>query len=369
MHVENCYSTTMSEWLQPHHQVEAHSRTIYDFLADIANGGKHGTRFALRDFTLQPTNNYPSPLDVSQAYFESVPTTDEHRMKLAYTAAELIMPRPNFEKLVEGIMLVYKDERVKRHMGNGGSLKFIDSHYTYVNQVMQEIGSWVAQTELDMPSPEQKQVTIVSRITGLFKLELLKDVYEAEGWQHHGGMIFEDVLLPFAGALQTLPSSSTGNKLIDTVKGALPLRTGIVKETKHAYAELVKKGMVFFEGSSGTENWVDLEKRRRIIGRVSRRTAELTTEPVDRKGNQRVLAVPFFMQCWPFTGDPTQPLAPSFTPFAILEPRYITSYETFHDAMTDIASVGTIYKTTGELPYAYEGNEDRYTTPDVFFSS
>lgn len=353
-----------------HHDVnEEQSRIIYDFLVSEIRTSKHGDRFALRDFTLEPTHGYPSPLNVSQAYYEPVPTTDEHRLKLAYTAAELVMPLTNFDALVEGMQAVYKHEKVKRHMGSGGVLKFVDSHHTYVNQVMQELASWAALHDMGIEAPEQKQATIVSRITGLFTLELLEHVYDAEGWQHHGGAIFEDILLPFGGALQTLPNSSSGNRLMQSVENALPLRRGILQETKSAYrTRVLESGLVVFEGSSGTENWDDMAKKLRVIGMVTKKTADLSTHPTDAEDNQKVLLAPVFMECNPFTGNAKNPIEPRPTPFSFLIPRFVKRHEDFHQTMVDIASAGQIYKTSGTLPFVYEGHEEMYSTPDELYS-
>lgn len=354
---------------EPSAEVEEHSRIIYDFLVSEVQSSKHGDRFTLRPFTLEDANGYPSPLNVSQAFFEPVTTTDEHRLKLAQTAAELVMPINDFEALVEGMKAVYRHEKVKRHIGLGGVLKFVDSHHTYVNQVMQEIASWVAQRELGVEAPEQRQATIVSRITGLFTLDLLKLVYDTEGWQHHGGTIFEDVLLPFGGALQTLPNSSSGNRFVQSVENALPLRRGVLRETKSKYETcILENGLRVFEGSSGTENWDDIARRLRIIGRVTKKTVELSTEPIDTAGNHKVLVVPIFMQCDPFTGKARDPITPQPTPFAILMPRYVTKESDFHQTMVDIASAGQVYKTSGTFPYAYEGDEDKYSTPDELYT-
>jgi hypothetical protein len=203
---------------------------------------------------------------------------------------------------------------------------------------------------------------------------MLVDLYELEQRAHHDGAIIEDVLLPYGGVLLTLPNSASGNRLVSALTGGLEARRSVVAKTKLAYEQLVNRGgssgQIFFEGSSGTENEVDAKHGVRIIGEVKERTADLTTEYNQTEGAERIMVVPFFMESEPYTKNPKNPIAPSPTPFAILEPRFPKSKADFDEMMTEMAVAGTIVKASGELPYRYQKyliGKRRKNTANILF--
>jgi hypothetical protein len=334
------------------------SRQVYEGLRSDIASSKHASRFEIRKFTLEPTHDCPSPFDVDIPYLPPLDSKEQHRNDIAELAASLVMEEEDWGALVDGFKTAYQLPEVANHLASGGVVKFIDSHRTYTGQVMQEIASWQALKSLDIDNPHEIQTTIISRVTTLFKLTMLKDLLEMQGTAHHDGAIIEDVLLQFSGALLTIPNSHSGNRLVQAIHDGIQARSSIVERTKVAYANVVNRGgsdgQIMFEGSSGTENHINEDRTYRIIGAVKERTAELTTDHNQSSGAERILAVPIFMESDPYTGDPKNPIKPSPTPFAFLAPRFPKSQKDFDQMMMEIALAGTQVKASGELPYRYE---------------
>jgi hypothetical protein len=354
-------STTVSESIYPPIEVERSehadrsSQYVYDFLVEEVRSSQHGRRFTLRNFTLADTNGYPSPLSIDRPYCEPVESTEEHRLWLANLAGNLVMPHKNYLALVQAMQRTYERKDVSDHLAGGGTIKWLDSHFTYVGQVMEQIASWHALQQIGHESPEQMQTTIVSRITSLFQLGILATICAGEDRPHRGGMIFEDVLLQFGGGLQTLPRSSSGNRLVDALKGGLQIRKAANEKTRLAYERIVNRGsQIIFEGPSGTENKLDEHGTHRLISEVSERTTELVTKFNDQEGAERILCIPIFMESNPFTGNPDLPFEARPTPFAILAPRFITTEREYHATMRELADAGTLYKKSGTPPFKYD---------------
>ncbi|NBX98511.1 hypothetical protein EB118_08520 [bacterium] len=335
------------------------SKEIYDGLREDLLSSKHGNRFELREFEYRPSQHSESPFNVDVPYLPPIDCSNEHRTWLAGLAGSLVMRPQDWEALQEGFKIVYGRDDVKKHLSGGGVLKVVDSHRTYTGQVVQEIASWLALQSNGVSDAHEIQTTIASRATTLFRLGLLATLSEAEGRLHHNGAIIEDVLLRFGGVLLTIPNSASGNRLIEKLQDGLQTRTDIVSRTKIAHEKLVRRGgrdgQIFFEGSSGFENEIKNEGgiAYREIGIVRDRTAALTTDYNQIHGVERVMMLPVFMESDPYTGDPNNPIQPSPTPFAILEPRFPKKLRDIDEAMSEMAAAGTIVKASGQLPYRY----------------
>lgn len=337
------------------------SMQIYNELRAEVRGSKHGSRFEIRDITLDDTNGNPSPFNVDVPYVAPVPSTDEEREKIARLASSLVMPKDDWQALVEGFTHVYNLDEVKEHRASGGVVKFVDSHKTYTGQVVQEIASWVSLRK-KVEAPHEIQHTIVSRVTTLFRLSLIVDLFEHEDYQikHHNGAIVEDILLRYGGGLMTLPNSPSGNRLVQMLHDGVSTRRGIVERTKTAYEHIVNRGgsdgQIIFEGSSGTENYPKIYRGipHTTIGEVKRGTSELTTDYNQTEGAERIMTIPIFMESDPYTGDPENPIAPTPTAFAFLEPKFPKTQKDFDVMMAEMAAVGTVIKSSGEAPYRYD---------------
>lgn len=338
------------------------SRQIYDELRKEVKGSKHGSRFEIRDLTLDDTNGNPSPFNIDVPYIAPIPSMDEERAKIADLALSLVMPKDDWQALIEGFTHVYNLDKVKEHRASGGVVKFVDSHKTYTGQVVQEIASWASLNLSGVEAPHEIQHTILSRVTTLFRLSLIVDLFEHEDYQitHHNGAIVEDILLRYGGGLMTLPNSPSGNRLVQMLQDGISTRRGIVERTKIAYEHIVNRGgsdgQIIFEGSSGTENY---PKNFRgvpysMIGEVKRRTSELTTDYNQTEDAERIMTIPIFMESDPYTGRPDNPIAPTPTAFAFLEPKFPKSQKDFDVMMAEMAAVGTVIKASGEAPYRYD---------------
>ena len=344
------------------------SREIFHALkADIIDS-KHGNRFALRE--LPPGNELTgSVFDVDQPYMPASNVPEEHRDNLAQTAGNLIMPRKNWEALVEAFESVYRLEPVRHHLSSGGVLKYVDSHMTYVGQVAQELASHQALRRTNIEAPHEIQTTIVSRITSLFRLPLLQQLIESTPVPHHEGAIIDDLLLLYGGALLTIPNSKGGFRVVQAVQDGVNARRGVVSRTKLAYEQLVNRGgedgQIFFEGSSGAENELSDNGDYMIIGEVQDGTVSLTTDYNDTDGAERIMVIPVFMEAMPFTGNPSKPIEQTPTPFAFLSPRFPKSRKDFDQLMKELAVAGTRFKRSGQPPYSYEKRTfGRKVSPD-----
>ncbi len=343
---------------QPSTHGQELSREVYEGLeADILSS-KHSSRFELRPFTLEPSNDCPSPFNVDIPYLAPLESTDEHREVIASLASSLVMRDVDWKALVSAFKSVYDAPEIKNHLSSGGVVKFIDSHRTYTGQVMQQIASWEAQRQQGVEASHEIQTTIISRVTTLFKLSLLQKVLEGSNYPHHHGAIVEDVLLQYGGALLTIPNTQSGLRLVQMIQDGAHARSAILERTKAAYPLVINRGgsdgQIMFEGSSGTENHVNDDSTYRIIDEVKRRTVELTTDYNQDDGAERVMAIPFFMDLDPYTGNKKSPLSPERpTPFAILEPRFPKTQRDFDQMMMEMALAGTQVKASGELPYRY----------------
>lgn len=346
-----------------------HSKQVYDWLVGEIDTSQHRSRFDIRPFSLDPIENYPSPLNIDQPYYEPVPTTVEHRRYIADIAAALVLLPEDHAALLEGMKSVYSRQDVQEHLAVGGVVKFIDSHRTYVGQVMQQIVSWQAQDQLNIQNPESRQITIASRLVSLFKLGIIPEFFRPEGIADHGGMILEDILLRFGAGLLTIPNSSSGNRIRSFVEGGHGIRREAVSRTKQGYDILIQQGTkIMFEGSSGTENKPNKAENSMVIGKVTDRTIELTTSYNQDRDNPRVMCIPVFMECLPFTGDPKRPIEASPTPFAILEPVFAGSHHDFHRMMSKIAVIGSHLRHSGRLPYRYEHRFFGRKLPDTIYA-
>jgi len=338
------------------------SRQIYDELRKEVTGSKHGNRFEIREFTLDDMNDNPSPFNVDIPYNAAIPSTDEEREKIADLALSLVMPEDDWQALIEGFTHIYNLDAVKEHRASGGVVKFVDSHRTYTGQVVEQIASWVSLRSMGLEAPHEIQHTIVSRVTTLFRLSLIVESFEHKEYQikHHDGAIVEDVLLRYGGGLMTLPNSPSGNRLVQMLQDGISTRRGVVERTKTAYEHIVNRGgsdgQIIFEGSSGTENYPKNIKGApyTMIGEVKRGTSELTTDYNQTDDAERIMTIPIFMESDPFTGNPDKPIVPSPTAFAFLNPQFPKSQKDFDVMMAEMATVGTVIKSSGEAPYRYD---------------
>ena len=347
------------------------SEKLYDFMREDVLKSRHAERFAMRDFSIEPINGTPSPHSIDRPFNEALQSPAEQKLWLAKKISGLVMPERDYAALHEGLGLLYERTDVKAHLDSGGTLKLIDSHLTYAGQVIEQIASWQARMQAGVSNPETTQVTIASRIISLFRSDLIELLYTHDPEPHiqknHGGMVLEDVLMEFGGALLTIPSTSITKKLLENLTGGKQIRKHAVGLTKSAYAQIINRGgQIVHEGSSAAENQLNAAGTERIIGAASNATMELTTEYNKTDGAERIMVVPIFMHCNPFTGKAEDPVKPTPSPFAILEPRIPKTFSDFEDLMDEMAVAGTMYKPSGHVAYSFE-KPKKSSIPNVFY--
>ena len=356
--------------IEPSEHAERDSRRLYDFMVDDILATQHGTRFDIRPYSLEPTSSVPSPLSIDRPFCDALAGTVEHKVWLAKTVGALMMPDKDFGALVEKIGLTYQHPDVDTHLKAGGSLKWLDAHRTYAGQVATCAASWLALYEIGMTEPENRQITIASRVTSLFRHDLIRTLYELGNYAHHDGAITEDILLPLGGVLHTVPSTKITERLLETVSGGRAIRRHANEKTLSAYEQLLNRGgQIFFEAPSASEAVLREDGSAWVIKEVGNATIALTIDHNQVAGAGRIMVIPLFIESAPFTGDPKDPIRPHPTPFAILEPSIPTTARQFEDVMDALASAGTICKRSGQMPYVYERmRAPRFKKPAVLHS-
>ena len=101
---------------------------------------------------------------------------------------------------------------------------------------------------------------------------------------------------------------------------------------------------------SGEQDKVDSEGRL-IMGTVSPGTVVLATEPNQVEGAERLLTIPVFVDCDPFTSGKFSGAVDAT--HKILKPRYLYNEDDVTGMMLELAYEGTVNKRPGTLPIAY----------------
>lgn len=345
------------------------SELTYEFLAGEIEKSKHGDRFGIRDFSLNRIDDdRPSGLDVGYPITVASDINPSSQEKLGNAIGNLLMPERNWNALVKGFKDVYTSDKVAKHRRLGGSVLILSNHSTYADQLEESVASTLAMRELREDSPQYRNMIIAHRLTSLFSHDIIETYYGLLRLENSGDKILEQVILPFASDLQTLPRSNSGYvNFIEKVKGGKQTRTEITSAVQTAFSQVMNLGrMTFFMAGSGQEATLS-ETDSSVLNeaRVGRGTSDMISKGNDVKHAERLLTVPLFIFSNPFTGDLKNPLKPAPTPFVFLEPRFITSSSEVHTTMEEIVAVGNVYKPSGTPNMVYDSPRPDWARKDV----
>jgi hypothetical protein len=337
---------------------EEDSREIYDYLQGEMSASVHGERFQLREFSLEPIDEQrPSGLDIDNPYVVTNEVEPQEQKWLAETIGRLLLPEKDFVALVQGMKEVYFGDTVQEQLLLGNSVAFISNHLTYADVIAEEAALTIARLDEGEANPNYTQDVIAHRITGLFKHDFVKMLYEGEGYEGHEGNILEDVILQLGGDLHTLPSSNSGfEKLLDKVPFGAAKRKSSNGKTNQVFDKLINLGnREFFIAGSGQQSSLDGGTGIMSEATLGKGTVGLFTKNNQTDGAERLLAAPIYMHADPFS-VPAEglPVNPQPTPFAFLEPRHLKTQADAHQMMADIVAVGNQIKPSGAARIAYD---------------
>ncbi len=345
------------------------SELTYNFLSDEIKKSKHGNRFGIRPFDLNPIDeDRPSGLDVGYPLTVASEIDPETQELLGNTIGSLLMPPENWNALINAFEEIYNDKDVAKHIRLGGSILFLSNHQTYADQPEECVASALALRRTGIESPQFRNILITHRLTSLFSHDLIKSTYDVLGIEDSGDKILEQVLLPFANDLNTLPRSKSGYfNFIEKVVEGKKTRTEITAAVQTAFFQTMNLGGIsYFMAGSGQEAFPSESDENLLTeARVGRGTSNMIAASNDINGAERLLTIPLYIHANPFTGDIENPITPSPTPFVFLEPRFIKSPPDVHTTMEEIVSVGNIYKPSGALKLAYDSPRPDWSRKEV----
>ncbi len=312
---------------------------VYSQLRQEMEGTSHGSLFGTREF-----DESHDPLGLLHLENAFVPSYHFDAERFEYLKQgiifNLLITEPSFDVLVDSMDEALKSDAVAEHTGpdNNGSILWASNHISYADIA----ALLTARTEVNIrhkvENPTNRVVAIISRIITLFELSLLASRDTDEGF------VVDNGLLHLAGILQTVPASASGSRVRQIV-GSGDINENVRKE----YSRLLNIGTEFFVATSGEQD--KKEDGMLVMGTVSKGTVDFATEPNQVDGAERLLAIPVFIDCNPFTrGEFSGAVAATHK---ILEPRFLHDEAQVTSMMLDIAYEGNVHKRSGTLPIAY----------------
>ncbi len=344
------------------------SKFTFEFLSEEIKNSKHGNRFGVRDFDLDNIDNLRrSGLDVGFPLTVAIDTGHEDQIKLGNAFGNLLMPGNNWESLVQAFQDIYSDEVIAKHKRLGGSILFLSNHLTYADQPEEAVASTLALGNLGVENPQFYNTLITHRLTSLFRHDIIKTYYDLLELENSGDKILENILLPFANDIHTLPRSKSGYfNFIEKVVEGKKTRAEITNAVQHVFYQTLNLGnMNYFIAGSGQEAQPSESDTSVLVeARVGRGTCDMISGVNNKDYAERLLTIPLFIYANPFTGEVENPIQPAPTPFVFLEPRFLKSSSDVHATMEDIVSVGNVYKPSGAPNIKYDSPRPDWAKKD-----
>ena len=309
---------------------------VYQRLAEMMAQGKHGQRWKIRSFSRNPAElKTLDPFGVLRLDRPFLPIRDqgaEREKAYAIFRGGLIEPE-SFGKLTDAIGEILLKGSVKGHLSNGGTVVFsVGPHKSYADIPISGMAAAHLGEEI-----ARNQTEFTHRQVALQELA--------------GFKIIDDGILRTANVLQTFPDSKSGR---DDAFAEIRDHANMlaIKE----YTRLVRTGgQIFWLNEGGSESRID-NAGFQVAARASKGSAGLLHH-YNRRGADRVLTVPYVMDCDPF--KPGGGFEPHEVPFLFLEPRFLHSDEEVHETMEAIIEAHNHIKRP-ETPVA------RYETPEEY---
>jgi hypothetical protein len=309
---------------------------VYQRLAELMSQGKHGERWHIRSFSADPAEvERLDPFGSLRIDRPFLPI--RHRgagtQKAAAVFGPLLIKPESLTKLTASIGEILLQGPVKEHLAGGGSVVFaVGPHKSYADIPVSGMAAALLGEEI-----AQRQTEFTHRQVALQEFS--------------GFKIIDDGILHSANVLQTFPDSKSGK---DDAFAEIRDHANMlaIKE----YTRLVRGGgQVFWINEGGSESRPDAASGFQIAARASKGSAGLLHH-YNRRGANRVLTIPYAMDCDPF--KPGGGFAPHEVPFRFLEPRFLQDDEEVHAMMEEILSAYNEIKRPEIPPARYESSEE-----------
>ena len=310
---------------------------VYQRLAQMMSEGKHGQRWQIRKFSPDTTEaERLDPFGVLRIDRPFIPIRDQGTGIARSTGifgAFLLKP-DSMTKLTAAIGDFLLRGPVKSHLDGGGSVAFaVGPHKSYAD--IPASAMCAAQLGIEIAL---NQTEFTHRQVGLQDLS--------------GHKIIDDGLLGTANVLQTFPDSKSGKD-----DAFADIRDHANMLAMKEYTRLVRQGgQIFWINEGGSETRLDEVTGLQIAARASRGSAALLHH-YNKRGANRVMTVPYAMDCDPFKQGGG--FEPHEVPFAFLEPRFVQTDGEVHAMMEEILVAYNKIKRP-EIPSArYETAEEQ----------
>ncbi len=310
---------------------------VYQRLAELMAGGKHGERWHIRSFSSDPAEAARlDPLGVLRLDRPFLPIKNDGDGIAKATAifGPVLIKPESLEKLTASIGDLLLKGAVKEHLAGGGAVAFaVGPHKSYADIPVSGMAAALLGKEI-----AENQTEFTHRQVALQEFS--------------GFKIIDDGILCSANVLQTFPDSKSGK---DDAFAEIRDHANMlaIKE----YTRLVRQGgHIFWLNEGGSESRLDEASGFQIAARASKGSAGLLHH-YNRRGANRILTVPYAMDCDPF--KPGGGFAPHEVPFRFLEPRFLQNDEEVHSMMEEILVAYNEIKRPEIPPARYETAEEQ----------
>ena len=310
---------------------------VYQRLAELMAAGKHGERWQIRSFSSDPCEAARlDPLGVLRIDRPFLPIRNhgDALTKAAAIFGPVLIKPETLKQLTAYLGELLLKGPLKEHLAGGGTVAFaVGPHKSYADIPVSGMASALLGPEI-----AQNQTEFTHRQVALQEFS--------------GFKIIDDGILYSANVLQTFPDSKSGK---DDAFAEIRDHANMlaIKE----YTRLVRQGgHIFWLNEGGSESRLDEASGFQIAARASKGSAGLLHH-FNRRGANRILTVPYAMDCDPF--KPGGGFAPHEVPFRFLEPRFLKDDEEVHSMMEEILLAYNEIKRPEISPARYETAEEQ----------
>lgn len=310
---------------------------VYQRLAELMAQGKHGERWQIRSFSADPLEaGHLDPLGVLRLDRPFLPIRhcgSGTQQAAAIFGPVLIKPE-SLQKLTASIGELLLQGDLRKHLAGGGSVAFaVGPHKSYADIPVSGMAAALLGEEI-----AQNQTEFTHRQVALQEFS--------------GFKIIDDGILHSANVLQTFPDSKSGkDDAFSEIRDHANMLA--IKE----YTRLVRQGgHIFWLNEGGSESRCDELSGFQIAARASKGSAGLLHH-FNRRGANRILTVPYAMDCDPF--KPGGGFAPHEVPYRFLKPRFLQNDEEVHAMMEEILEVYNEIRRPEISPARYETAEEQ----------
>jgi hypothetical protein len=305
---------------------------VYQRLAELMSQGKHGERWHIRSFSADPAEvEQLDPFGTLRIDRPFLPIRHQGAgtPKAAAIFGPVLIKPESLTKLTAALGDILLQGPVKEYLAGGGSVVFaVGPHKSYADIPVSGMAAALLGEEI-----AERQTEFTHRQVALQEFS--------------GFRIIDDGILHSANVLQTFPDSKSGK---DDAFAEIRDHANMlaIKE----YTRLVRGGgQIFWINEGGSESRPDAASGFQIAARASKGSAGLLHH-YNRRGANRVLTIPYAMDCDPF--KPGGGFEPHEVPFRFLEGRFLQDDDEVHAMMEEILTVYNEIKRPEIPPARYE---------------